>query len=75
VAEKYSISKARVCQMIALVKKLPQEIIDYIKSKDHHEDLYYFTERRLRPLTLLESDEAKIDGFRKMKNSLGLINL
>jgi hypothetical protein len=70
VAEKFNISKARVSQMIALVIKLPQEIIDYLTNKDEKPDLCYFTERKLRPLTLLESNEAKIEKFNEMKNVL-----
>jgi len=54
--------------MIALVKKLPQEIIDYFTGKVEPANLNYFTERRLSPLTLLKSDEAKIERFREMKN-------
>ena len=67
VAEKFNISRARVSQMIALVKKLPQEITDYLTSKDEPANLCYFTERKLRPLTLMGSDEEKIERFRKMK--------
>ena len=70
VARKFNISKARVSQMIALVKKLPQEIIDYFTNKDEKPDLCYFTERKLRPLTLMESDEVKIKRFNEMKNGL-----
>ncbi len=70
VAKKLGISKARVSQMIALVKKLPQEIIDYLTPKDDPEDPCHFTERKLRPLTLMESDEAKIERFREMKDGL-----
>ncbi|MBU4000547.1 recombinase family protein [Patescibacteria group bacterium] len=70
VAEKFNISKARVSQIIALVKKLPQEIIDCFLNKEEHLNLNYFTERKLRPLTLLKSDQAKIEGFREMKSEL-----
>ena len=67
VAEKFNISKARVSQMIALVKKLPQEIIDYLLNKEERLNLNYFTERKLRPLTLLASDDDKINKFNEMK--------
>ena len=70
VAKKFGISKARVSQMIALVKKLPRAIIDCLIDKAEPENLCYFTERRLRPLTLMESDEAKIGRFREMKDGL-----
>lgn len=61
------ITKARVCQMIALRKRLPPEITDYLINTDEPEILKHFTERRLRPLTLLESDEDKIKKFDEMK--------
>ena len=54
--------------MIALVKKLPQEIIDYFYKEDNSENLRKTTERKLRPLTLLESDEEKIKGFMEIVN-------
>ena len=61
------ITKARVCQMIALCKRLPPEITEYLFNTDEPEILKHFTERRLRPLTLLESDEDKIKKFDEMK--------
>ena len=67
VAEKFKISKARVSQMIALVKRLPMEVVDYFINNDGLINLNYFTERKLRPLTLMESDEAKIEKFREIK--------
>lgn len=69
VAQKFNISKTRVSQMIALVKKLPQEILDYL-TRQAPENPCYFTERKLRPLTLMESDEAKIQRFRELKDGL-----
>ncbi|MGA1867710.1 MAG: hypothetical protein ACMUJM_04090 [bacterium] len=69
VAEKFNISKARVCQMIALVIRLPREIIDFIVDKNDPQFLSHFTERKLRPLTLLEFDEEKVDRFKEMVES------
>ena len=66
VAEKFGVSKARVSQMIALVKKLPQEIINSFYNKDNLGNLRNFTERKLRPLTFLESDEKKMEEFIKL---------
>ena len=62
-----AITKARVCQMIALCKRLPSEIIDYLMDIDEPEILNYFTERRLRPLTLMATDDEKINRFNEMK--------
>ena len=52
------VSKARVSQMIALIKRLPDEIVDY------------FPERRLRPLTLMATDGEKINRFNEMREAL-----
>jgi hypothetical protein len=64
------ITKARVCQMIALCKRLPPEITDYLINTDEPEILKHFTERRLRPLTLLVSDEDKIKKFDEIREAL-----
>jgi len=71
------INKARVCQMIALTKKLPTEIINCLLHEDKPEILKYFTERKLRQLTLMFSDNEKIKIFHEMKKhseSLHIIN-
>jgi len=64
------ITKARVCQMIALYKRLPAEITDFLMKVDESIILKHFTERRLRPLTLLVSDEDKIKKFTEMRDAL-----
>lgn len=62
-SEMSGVSKARVCQMVALCNKLSAQITDYLMNTDEPEVLKHFTERRLRPLTLLASDEDKILKF------------
>jgi hypothetical protein len=64
------VSKTRVCQMVALYNRLPARITEYLMNIDEPEILKHFTERRLRPLTLLASDEYKIKQFDKMKKAL-----
>jgi hypothetical protein len=59
-------TKARVCQMIALFRRLPSEITDYLMDTDDPETLKFFTERRLRPLTLMATDDDKITRFNEM---------
>ena len=54
--------------MIALVKRLPQEILDHFLIENVNARLKKITERQLRPLTLLESDEAKIRRFGEILN-------
>jgi len=65
----FGVSKARVCQMIALCKRLPAQITDYLLNAEP-KILKHFTERKLRPLTLLASDDDKIERFDEMKEGL-----
>ena len=73
IANEFGMSKARVCQMVALVKKLPIEITDYLMNTYEPEVLKHFTERRLRPLTLLASDDDKRKKFDEMKDALYIL--
>ena len=61
VADKFGVSRARVSQMMALIKKLPDEIIDYFHMENNSEELKYFTER-LIILDYLE-DISKREGL------------
>ena len=54
------ITKARVCQMVALYKRLPADITNFLMNVNEPKILKHFTERRLRPLTLMDSDDEKI---------------
>ena len=69
-ANQLGITKARVCQMIALYKRLPARITDFLMNTNEPEILEHFTERRLRPLTLLLSDEEKIRKFEAIEEAL-----
>ncbi len=53
--------------MVALHNKLPAPITDYLMNTDEPEVLKYFIEMRLRPLTLLASDDDKLRKFNEMK--------
>ncbi|MFC1838419.1 hypothetical protein ACFL1N_02480 [Thermodesulfobacteriota bacterium] len=66
VADEFGVSKARVSQMVAIVKKLPEKIIDCFLRGDLSDEIRYFTERKLRPLTLLDSDDMKIKKILQM---------
>jgi hypothetical protein len=66
------ITKARVCQMIALYKRLPADITDFLMNIDEPKILKHFTERRLRPLTLLASDDDKIIKFMEIKEAFAI---
>ena len=66
------VTKARVCQMIALCKRLPTEITEFLMDTHEPEILKYFTERRLRPLTQLASNEDKIKKFDEMMETISI---
>jgi len=70
----YGVTKARVCQMVALYNRLPAQITDYLMKTDDPVVLKHFTERRLRPLTLLTSDDEKILKFFEIKEALAIEN-
>ena len=63
VAHEFGVSKARVSQMVALIKKLPSEILDCFHMEYNSESIGFFTERKLRPLTLMDSDKEKLNKF------------
>jgi hypothetical protein len=67
------VTKARVCQMIALCKRLPKEITEFIVDTHEPEILRQFSERRIRPLTLLASDEDKIKKCDGMMEALSTL--
>lgn len=69
-ADMSGVSKARICQMVALHNRLPAPITDYLLNVDEPEILKHFTERRLRPLTLLASDDDKLRKFEAMKEAM-----
>jgi hypothetical protein len=54
----------------ALYNRLPSRITKYLMNIVEPEILKHFTERRLRPLTLLAYDEDKIKKFDEMREAL-----
>ena len=60
--------------MVALYNRLPAWITDYLMNTDEPEVLKCFTETRLRPLTLMASDEDKIRKFDERKEALRIFN-
>jgi hypothetical protein len=71
-AAEAGVTKARVCQMIAICKRLPTKITEFLMDTHEPEILKYFTERRLRPLTLLASDDDKIKKFDEMMEEISI---
>lgn len=62
--------------MVSLYNRLPVRITDYLMNTDEPKILKYFTERRLRPLTLMTSDDdEKINRFNEMKEKFAILDL
>jgi len=79
ISEKFGVNRARISQMVSLLKNIPSEITDYVEKQSNPNFLCFFTERKLRKLTTLITDTEKIDAFRKMiasfneKNNVSLV--
>lgn len=69
IAKKFGVSRARICQMIALAKNLPDEITGLFSDSKYLTRLHHITERKLRPLTLMKSNSEKIKAFEKLRGS------
>jgi hypothetical protein len=66
-AEILEVSRQRVYQHVALATKLAPEIIEFVmRNRDNLDVTAYFTERRLRPLTMIADKEEQIAAFREM---------
>jgi transposase len=65
-AEILAVSRERVCQVTSLVTKLPPEIKDFLAGTKDPDILRFFTERRLRPLTMLSDPEAQMAQFAEL---------
>ena len=69
IAKKFGVSRARICQMIALAKNLPDEITGLFSDSKYLTRLHHITERKLRLLTLMKSNSEKIKAFEKLRGS------
>jgi len=65
-AEIIGVCRGRVWQLVSLVTRLPKEITDFLVANKDPYIRAHFSERRLRPLTLLEFNEEKVKQFQKM---------
>ena len=68
-ARKLGISKARLTQIMNLLKLAP-EIKSYIKKLDDQELLHFFNEKRLRPIASIQDEKIQIIEFKKIKKAL-----
>jgi hypothetical protein len=64
-AEIIGVSRERVYQLTSLVTRLAPEIKDFLAGTKDPDLLRFFTERRLRPLTMLSDAEAQMAQFAK----------
>jgi hypothetical protein len=62
-AEIIGVSRERVYQLTSLVTKLPPRIKDFLAGTEDPVLLRFFTERRLRPLTMLSDAEVQMAQF------------
>jgi len=67
-ARKLGISKARLTQIMNLLKLAP-EIKSYIKKLDDQELLHFFNEKRLRPIASIQDEKIQIFEFKKIKKA------
>lgn len=65
-AEIIGVSRERVYQLTSLVTKLPPRIKDFLAGTEDPAVLRFFTERRLRPLTMIPDGEAQMAQFAEL---------
>ena len=66
IAFTFGVSKARISQMLSLLKNLPPEIISFIENQSNPNFLCFFTERKLRELTKMSTNLEKINAFQEL---------
>jgi len=70
-AEIIGVSRERVYQLTSLVTKLPSRIKDFLAGTDDPAVLRFFTERRLRPLTMIPDGEMQMAQFAELLSEAG----
>jgi len=66
VAERFGVSRARVCQLLNLLE-LDYSILQYLASIENIDGHNFFTERRLRSIALLENKEEQLVEFNRLR--------
>lgn len=59
-------SRERVYQLTSLVTKLPPRIKDFLAGTEDQAVVRFFTERRLRPLTMVSDGDAQMAQFAEL---------
>ena len=65
-AQILGVSRIRVYQLTSLVTKLPSEITEFLLACEDPAVLRFFTERRLRPLTMIKDKETQMAQFARL---------
>lgn len=66
VAERFGVSRARVCQLLNLLELHPQ-IIQQVRSIEAIDEHNFWTERRLRKVAATESQEVQLTLFNQFR--------
>lgn len=69
VARRFGVSRARVCQVLKLLE-LDVSIREFLKTKDDIAGADRFTERRLRPIALVQDRNQQIRMFNELVREL-----
>jgi hypothetical protein len=72
-ANKVGLTRARITQLLNLLK-LPDAIIQELGSSCEEEQIAFYTERRLRPITQLRNTKRQIAAFRRLGSQIGVIH-
>ena len=66
VAERFGVSRARVCQVLNLLE-LDSSIIQYLRSIEDIDEHNFWTERRLRKLVTIGNREGQLVEFNRLR--------
>ncbi|MFX0198728.1 MAG: hypothetical protein ACFFCW_21610, partial [Candidatus Hodarchaeota archaeon] len=66
IAQREGISRISITRTMSLLRLAPQ-IQDYLLSLTNYDQLYFFTEKKLRPITQTEDHEAQLEKFEELK--------
>lgn len=68
VAQRFGVSRARVCQIMKLLQ-LDKRIIEYLLNIKDAKEKNYWTERRLRKIATLKEEDEQIKKFGEIVNN------
>ena len=69
-AKKLGISKARLTQIMNLLKMAP-EIQEYLKNLNDPSLLSFFNEKRLRSIASIKDKQTQLEKFEELKRNIG----